>query len=299
MNISGDHSTVYTPEGLEIQECLRTYHNEHTVQAEHDWIQEYINGEKGSNDDLIKNGKLVNHTYTLYDVPLHDIKVSRKEVSPGFSTFLYRAITAKANIGLATNDGWIFNMLLDLYHKYYQQYEGKYQVNEESEVKPMMRLSDTQRDELSFTYTKALQDFVVRGVKHTDNGSEDFEIIFLKNFWKPDHSKDVFKLLTQDLKLPIMLASKMMFIITWAEDMGFLKACGGFLKLYNKGTIPTGEVEEALDKHDDFIQANTYFGMLLEPVYRLRKHAKTFKESNKKEVVAKAMASDPLAALGF
>lgn len=252
-----------------------------------------------SNDDLIKNGKLIEHTYTLYDVPLHDIKISRKEIKTGFSTFLYRAITAKANIGLATNDGWIFNMLLDLYQKYYEQNDGKYQVNEESEIKSMYRLSEEQRDELSFTYTKALQDFVVRGVKHTANGSEDFEIIFLKNFWKPDNAKDVFKLLTHDLGLQTMLASKMMFIITWAEDMGFLKACGGFLKLYNKGTIPTGEVEEALEKHDDFIQANTYFGMLLEPVYQLRKHAKNFKQVDTKKDVAKILANDPLAALGF
>lgn len=190
-------------------------------------------------------------------------------------------------------------MLLDLYQKYYEQNDGKYQVNEESEVKAMYRLSEEQRDELSFIYTKALQDFVVRGVKHTERGSEDFEIIFLKNFWKPDNAKDVFKLLTHDLKLQTMLASKMMFIITWAEDMDFLKACGGFLKLYNKGTIPSGEVADALDKHDDFIQANTYFGMLLEPVYQLKKHANTFKQVDTKKDVAKILANDPLSALGF
>lgn len=58
-------------------------------------------------------------------------------------------------------------MLLDLYQKYYDQHDGKYQVTETSEPKAMYRLNEEQRDLLSFTYTRALQDFVVRGVKHT------------------------------------------------------------------------------------------------------------------------------------
>ena len=168
-DIDGDHSTVFTPEGLEVQECLRTYKDDHVVEAEHEWIQDYIKGEMESNEDLIKeDGTLVNHVYTLYKVYLHDVKITRKDVKTGFSTFLYRAITAKANIGLSTNDGWIFNMILDLYQKYYQANDGKYQVTETSEEKAMYRLSEDQRDEISFVYTKALQDFVVRGVKHTD-----------------------------------------------------------------------------------------------------------------------------------
>ncbi len=100
MNKSGDHSTVFTPEGLEVQECLRTYKDDHVVEAEHEWIQDYIKGEMESNEDLInEDGTLVNHVYTLHKVYLHDVKVTRKDVKTGFSTFLYRAITAKANIG--------------------------------------------------------------------------------------------------------------------------------------------------------------------------------------------------------
>lgn len=299
-DVDGDHSSVFTPEGLEIQECLRNYSNEHVTQSEIEWIDDYIKGELESNDDLIKNGVLVNHTYKLYEVPLHDIQVNRKERKTGFSTFLFRAISAKANIGLSTNDGWIFNMLLDIYQKYYVLNNGKYKVNEDSEEKAMYRLSEEQRDELSFTYTRALQDFVVRGVKHTDNGSEDFEVLFLKNACKDDNSKDVYKLLTQELKLNTMLASKMIFIITWAQETGLLDACGAFLKLYNKGTIPTDEVAIAFEKHDDFIQANTYFGMLLESVYSLRKYSKEVKQKAKAEFKSKPVTFiDPLLALGF
>ena len=234
----------------------------------------------------------------MYDVPLHDIRLTSKVTNTGFSTFLFRAIAAKANIGLATNDGWIFNMILDLYQAYYKDHDGKYKVTENSDEKFMTILNDGQRDELSFSYTRALQDFVVRGVKHTANGSEDFEILFLKNFWKADNSKNVYRLLTQDLKLDPILATKMISVVTWAESMGFLKACGGFLKLYNKGTIPTGEVEEALNRHEEYIQKNVYFGMLLKDVYDLRQCAKEHKTTflaKKKQV----QYVDPLFAMGF
>ena len=100
------------------------------------------------------------------------------------------------------------------------------------------------------------------------NGSEDFEVLFLKNIWKVDNAKNVFKLLTNDLRLPNMLASKMMFIITWAQDMGFLLGCSAFLKLYNKGTMPYGEkAQEALERLESFVQENTYFVKLLKPIY--------------------------------
>lgn len=99
--------------------------------------------------------------------------------------------------------------------------------------------------------------------------------------------------------MPSMLASKMTFIITWAEDMGFLKACSGFLKFYNKGTYPSEEVQELLDRHDKFIQENTYFGMLLEPVYVLRKHAMNYIQNERTEVKKKIVVNDPFASLGL
>lgn len=292
MNTSGDHSTTYTPKGLDVQEYLRNYENEHVTQSQHDWIASYVEGERESNDDLIdpKTGELVQHVYQLYEVPIHDIPLKQKQVKTGFSTFLYRAIAAKANIGLSTNDGWVFNMILDLYQKYYEINNGRYvrsgnAVSENDSSKPMYRLTEEQRDELSFTYTKALQDFVVRGVKHTENGSEDFEVLFLRNFSKPENAKTVFRLLTHDLKLPTTLANKMMFVVTWAQETGYASSCAAFLKLYNKGTVPSEEDQELLDMQEDFIQSNTYFGMLLEPVYRLRKFAQSLKGNRNSKII--------------
>lgn len=104
-DVDGDHACVFTPEGVEdIQAILRNYYDPHITQNELDWIQKYIAGERDSNSALITDkGTLQPVTYQLYDVPMHDVKVSRKEVKPGFSTYLKRAIQSKGNIGEQNN----------------------------------------------------------------------------------------------------------------------------------------------------------------------------------------------------
>ena len=95
------------------------------------------------------------------------------------------------------------------------------------------------------------------------------------------------KLLTSGLQMTPKLASRMFSIVTWAVETGFLSACGSFLRLYNKGTEPyTEEAIEAFERNEAYIQANTYFGMLLEPVYKLRQVAKQIHDQRKAELQA-------------
>ena len=95
----------------------------------------------------------------------------------------------------------------------------------------------------------------------------------------------VHQLLTHDLKLPQILASKVISIVTWAQELDLIVACGAFLKLYNKGTIPFGDTLEAFNKHEAFIQQNTYFGNLVEELYSLRKHSELTIGIDKPQVV--------------
>ena len=67
--------------------------------------------------------------------------------------------------------------------------------------------------------------------------------------------------------------------------MDFIETCGAFLKLYNKGTIPTGDLVERLAAREEFIQQNTYFGMLLKKLYDLRQHALKVQELTIKQKV--------------
>lgn len=93
------------PRGLDVQECLRNYKDVHIVQAEFDWLDKYLQGEYESNEDLIKDGKLVNHKYTLYDVPLQSYMSNKRQKDgtfkvSGFSEYLSNAVGAKGNVGM-------------------------------------------------------------------------------------------------------------------------------------------------------------------------------------------------------
>ena len=101
----GDHACVFTPEGHDhVQKAIREYEDPHITQNELDWIQKYIAGERESNSSLInEKGELLPITYQLYDIPMHDVKISRRDSKPGFSTYLKRAIQSKGNIGKQIN----------------------------------------------------------------------------------------------------------------------------------------------------------------------------------------------------
>ena len=176
-------------------------------------------------------------------------------------------------------------MILSCYKTYGMQNSWRYKVNEKTGDKPMRQISEIDIDNLSFAYTQALQDFVVRGIKHTSNGSQDFEILFLRNASEQSNHKAIYSLLTNDLKLSSTLATKFIFIVTWAHEMDFIETCGAFLKLYNKGTIPVGDIAEKLAIREEFIQQNTYFGMLLKKLYDLRQHALKVQELTIKQKV--------------
>ena len=176
-------------------------------------------------------------------------------------------------------------MILSCYKSYGMQNSWRYKVNEKTGDKPMRQISEIDIDNLSFAYTQALQDYVVRGIKHTSNGSQDFEILFLRNASEQSNHKAIYSLLTNDLKLSSTLATKFIFIVTWAHEMDFIETCGAFLKLYNKGTIPVGDIAEKLAIREEFIQQNTYFGMLLKKLYDLRQHALKVQELTIKQKV--------------
>ena len=58
-------------------------------------------------------------------------------------------------------------MLLQCYVVYGQENGWRYQVNEKSEVRVMRKVSQDELDKAAAVYIIALQQFVVRGVKHS------------------------------------------------------------------------------------------------------------------------------------
>lgn len=86
-------------------------------------------------------------------------------------------------------------------------------------------------------------------------------------------SKKVAELLQGPLELDPKSASDIIRIVTWAEMTGMRISCAAFLKMYNKGSVPTNDkTKEALEELEGFIQEHTYFGRLLQPIYDVIYH---------------------------
>lgn len=260
---------------------MRNFVLSDVCQEEKDWTAKYLAKEAGANDDLInpKTGVLNRKPYALFDVPLQDYVLNREKVS-SYSTYFFQALLAKQNIGSATNDGWVFAMILESYRAYAKE-NGYQYITEDGQVIPMLRLSTDKFFKYHFTYIRGLQDFVVTGVKHNDSGSADFETLFLRNIADEGNAKTVMSILQGALELDAKSASDILRIVTWAEYSGIRVACSAFLRLYNKGTEPRDNAEAMLDKYESFIQKNTYFGMLLKPIYDVifeHKHNKEIAE---------------------
>ena len=82
--------------------------------------------------------------------------------------------------------------------------------------------------------------------------------------------------------------AKMFSIVNWAEASGVLSACKSFLRLYNKGKMPMDDNSlENFEIHADFIQQNTFFGELMEPMYSILRE-KT-KQNNVKAETSNAL----------
>lgn len=136
----------------------------------------------------------------------------------------------------------------------------------------LMKITKEDFQTMTFSYIRGLQDFVISAVKHSDNGSADFEALYLQNFHKKDSRKILQDIFINDFKLSPILVAKMFSIVEWSKTTQTLEGAKCFLRLYNKGVEPYREEDvEAFTKHEDFIQQNTFFGQMVQPIYDLRK----------------------------
>lgn len=158
-------------------------------------------------------------------------------------------------------------MLLEVYKQYCIDNNNVYKKKDRAT--PLTQISDHDIQLLGYTYTRLVQEMVVEGIKHTSNGSKDFDIYFLKSIGKTENEKKIRNDLTGMFGLSNMLVDKLLFIIRFAEDNHDLaKACRNFISLYNKGRFPADP--EALDYWEKYISETTYFGSLLKPLFDIK-----------------------------
>lgn len=143
----------------------------------------------------------------------------------------------------------------------------------------MVRISDQEANLLGHTYTRLVQERVIEGIKHVQNGSKDFEIYYLKEIVKEANIKKIRFQLMNEFDLSEQMVNKLMFIIKFSQDNNnLIKGCKNFISLYNKGNSPANS--DSLNYWENFIVDNTYFGSLLKPLLNISKQFKSKVESD-------------------
>lgn len=248
-------------------------------QKELDWNKDYLEGEFEADETM--NKPIV---YKLYHTNYVGTLEKRKRVS-GYVDYLVNAREAKQGIGPATNDGWVFTMLCELYMEACLKNKGKYQVN--NHTINMLKIDVEDFKVLTFCYVQGLQDFVISGIKHNATGAAGFELLYLNNFSKLKNQKELSSIFIQQMKLTTTQVAQMFAIINWAAESGVLIACKAFLRLYNKGVLPESlnpETKAAFIEHEQSIEKGTFFGSLIKPVYTIRNQIKDKAENALKQI---------------
>jgi hypothetical protein len=250
-------------------------------QEELNWNKNFLEGEYEA--DSLFDKEMV---YQLHEMPYaRELNLKERSYKLSYMDCLLNARDAKAAIGPATNNGWVFAMCAEMYQKTAIKCKGNFK--QDKLEFPMLRLTDKMYQTLTFIYIRGLQDFVMDSVKHTAGGSSSFELLYLRNMAKPQHQKEISRILSKDLELSPDQVAMMFSIINWANTTGILQACSDFLRVHNKGVFPVGDKLVNYKQHENFIQENSFFGELVEPIYQISRIAETNKQASKEEATAK------------
>lgn len=263
-DVDGDLFPIFVP-NYEGQQLLKDFKLEKVLDEELEWHESYRNKEFSSTMDL-----QVAHKYQLHYLSYKD-----------YSNFLINAVVAKNNIGVSTLDIWSFSMILEVYQQYCK--DNNYTYQKKDVTTALTRITPHEAQLLGYTYTRLVQEMVIEGIKHTENGSKDFDIYFLKSIGKMENEKKIRSDLSSVFGLSQSLIDKLLFIIRFAEDNNDLsKACRNFISMYNKGRFPADD--EALNYWEEYIANNTYFGSLLKVLFDIKQSYQTQAEDDFQDI---------------
>lgn len=238
------------------QQLLKDFEVRNTTEAESLWHDAYVEKERSSGEELYQE-----HKYKLHFVAYED-----------YAKFLSNAVVCKTLTGSSTLGLWAWASILQLYRAYYDKHHGIYE--KKGHKIALAPLSEQEAARLEFEMIRMVQDLVINGIKHVQNGSEDFAPYMLNNIGDKRYETTVRKSL-RGFDVPEELINKLFFIVRFAKDnKDMLKATQNFFSLYNKGRFPKDSVPKgflsgstALDYWSKEIVEHTYFGKLLAPLF--------------------------------
>jgi hypothetical protein len=266
-DVDGDLMPVYVPLGTEAQKLLRTFGSvdgkkvtgvDGIVSKELMWTQKYREGELEA--DLKLN---VDGGYELYTLPMD----YHPYHGGTFNGFFINTIIAKGDVGLATHNNWTVQSLIEIFRKKCDEGLVVDPRKPDSDLRVSLTLDEA--NEILYMYSRLVQDFVIRGIKHNASGSSGFEAFLLKNINKPEFNSDVRDVLRKSeedggLGLDKTIIDKFFTMVAWGESTGFSKSIMQFISIHNKGKQTNVAINP--DHFNELVE-DTFYGKLVRPLY--------------------------------
>ena len=251
-DIDGDLLSVFLPKEKEGQQLTKEFKLRHVLPEELQWTKDFIAGELSANDKFDKP-----KVYKLNEVNLQTAKMNNY-----YGKYLSAAAAAKSNIGMATIDIWSLNILIECY-RYLSGLNKTWEMD--SITENFEKISDYEHRLLSFNYVRLVEEKVINSIKHVENGSSEFRKFYLDNLTDSSAVMTVYKALTNELHMENKLATKLLRIVHWAKQTGFLKTVKDYISIYNSGANKDIDYDQetVIDKH-------TYFGSLMHELIDIR-----------------------------
>lgn len=273
-DVDGDLMPLFVPKGEKAQIYLRRMYNapapmldgeqredygngvKNIVRQEFDWIKSYRSSEMESNE-LFEKGAL--GRYKLYNLPIDD----RRDGQKSFAEYFRNSVIAKADVAIGTNNLWQLQILLDLFR-------GEIQAgNVKGPNGRPIAFTDRDHVQISYAYTRILQDSVIRSIKWNESGSIEFTPFLLRNILKDQYRNSVFQAFVSRTGIDARTVNMLFFILGWAEGNGLAKQVSAFVSMYNRGSSQGDEkVEITVDTWGKLIKG--FYGSRLKTFYDVK-----------------------------
>ena len=265
-DVDGDLMPIFVPKGLDAQKLMENFKPvegfldietvDGVLPQEIQWIKDYREGEVEANDDLnVDNG------YKLYDLPL----VYSPTNGPTFANFFIDSIVAKGDVGLSTHSNWTLQTLAEIYK---QECDAGKVIDPNNPFNGnTLSITQDEINEICYVYSRLVQDFVIRGIKHNDGGSDGFKRFLLANMITSQYRDKVMKFFRDKLGLNPKVINQFFAMIAWGEATEVTQSIMQFISLHNKG-----KESKSLPNLDNFdlIVKRTFYGRLVSDLYEIR-----------------------------
>lgn len=264
-DVDGDLMPIFVPDTETSQVMLGELKEPHCLDEELKWHAEYREDEISSNKDFDIEDENGNITYKL-----NYLRYSKKVGSnPTYVGYFADSIIAKQDVGISTYNMWTLNVLSELFM--HGCSDGSIT---EKNGKPIV-YTKHQMKWVSFIYSKLVQNFVIRGIKHTEGGSSGFTPFLLDNMVSSKHRKYVQNFFIRDLNVPADVVRILFKMIFWGKETGCIKNIMGFISYHYKGSVPKKVDFEIWEK----IKDQTFMGSLVVDIYDIDSNIRNLVDS--------------------